>query len=168
MSLWRGVTGENSRHRDSHRYQSHRGGQKYIFRLASNRLSEEESVKAIGVWTGFCHCGRPLLPKKVELAYMGKHWGLSAWEESVCYACGLPPELCTCPHLEPIEQGWRLGRALQEPYMHYQLREKVITQTNFERWGGDVAPAEWWEAHFLEDGHSTPYPTLPAERFRPH
>lgn len=80
--------------RDS--YHPHRAGQKYIYRFASNRLSEDEAKKASGEWTSYCFCHRPLIPTKRETAYGGNQWELFEWT-SVCYACGMPPELCNCP-----------------------------------------------------------------------
>lgn len=125
------------------RYQPHRGGQNYIFRFASNRLSHEESLKAAGHWTSYCFCQRPTIPVKVETAHKGIGYGLFEWQ-SICYACGLPPEICTCPTLDKKEKlglhempkpnghSFKLWKAMCERRVH-RSQYKVVTQTTFNR-----------------------------------
>ena len=146
-------------------YIPHSGGQEYIFRLAYNRLSEEESTKARGRWTKYCLCGRPLTARKVVKVHKGLHYGLFEWQ-SVCYACGLPPEICSCPKMHN-GMGRKLSRCLCEPSFHWQKEGQLITQTTFERFGGTPGPEETWEDTRTAPQRvmTTDYPTLPEESF---
>lgn len=81
----------------------------------------------MGSWTSFCFCHRPLRPIKVETAYRGAGYGLYEWL-SVCYACGQPPESCTCFANGTTPRDWYPFL----PFMQSTPR-KIVMQTKLAR-----------------------------------
>lgn len=103
--------------------------------------------------------------------------------ESICYACGLPPEICTCPELHPRKkklklhefpgpngQTRKLKKALCEPSMFRQREGVVVTQSSFHRFdeGFPVVDEESEDNRQVPlgdwDDRRTSYPTLRAEK----